>query len=161
MHSVRKKLRIGLLMDSMTVPVWVSEMLDRIHGSDYAQVELVVLNGAKADSLSVFQKLTQQWKQLPSIVIRKSLWGLYNLIDRRPCAQLDRLGFVGPAQLAPTVADRGRLRAVARVEPRSRGHLGDRAAQSSGCRGRRGYRPASGCGRAATSPCRTSRPGRS
>jgi len=106
MESVQKKLRVGLLMDSMTVPVWVWEMLDRIHGSDYAQIELVVMNGSKDASTSIFKKIAEQWTQLPSILVRKGLWGIYNWIDRRATGYRD--AFV-PVDCGPMLHEIPRL----------------------------------------------------
>lgn len=40
-----RKLRVGLLLDSLTLRAWQYEMLRQIAGSDYAEVALVVLKG--------------------------------------------------------------------------------------------------------------------
>jgi len=45
--SSHPKLRVGLLLDSLDVPAWVHAMLARIRESDYAELALVVLNGAR------------------------------------------------------------------------------------------------------------------
>lgn len=79
----RKRLRIGLLMDSMTVPIWIQEMLTRVHGSDYARIELIVLNAAAATAPTLFDRIRRQWRRLPSIAADRILWGAYHEIDRR------------------------------------------------------------------------------
>lgn len=47
MEHAKPKLRIGLLLDSMTIPSWFGRMLEIINSSDYASIELVVLNTAR------------------------------------------------------------------------------------------------------------------
>ncbi|MHB8473026.1 MAG: glucosamine inositolphosphorylceramide transferase family protein [Gammaproteobacteria bacterium] len=43
-QSGKKKLRVGLLVDSFRQPAWAYAMLERIHRSEYAEIVLVVLN---------------------------------------------------------------------------------------------------------------------
>jgi len=46
MHDIsKKKLRLGLLLDSFEVPAWIYLMLKKIQNSDYAEINLIVLNG--------------------------------------------------------------------------------------------------------------------
>jgi hypothetical protein len=85
-------------MESMKVPIWVRELLERIHDSDYARVELVVLNASAATTPSFLGKLRARWRQLPSIIIRRVLWGLYNAIDRRRAEYRDAFT---PAECGP------------------------------------------------------------
>ena len=40
----RRKVRVGLLLDSVIVPAWTHRMLERIARSDYAELRLVVVN---------------------------------------------------------------------------------------------------------------------
>jgi len=44
MNRDRPKLRVGLMLDSYAIPAWYLRMLERIQASDYATVELVILN---------------------------------------------------------------------------------------------------------------------
>jgi len=44
MENHNNKIRIGLLVDSLKLPAWVYTMLERIKKSDYAEIDLVVLN---------------------------------------------------------------------------------------------------------------------
>ncbi len=39
---MRRKLRLGLWLDAMTVPAWVYAMLERLYGSPYAELHLIV-----------------------------------------------------------------------------------------------------------------------
>lgn len=47
--GMNRPLRVGLLMDSLDQPAWVHLLLERIVGSEFAQVELVILNQGKGD----------------------------------------------------------------------------------------------------------------
>jgi hypothetical protein len=82
-HGTQKKLRIGLLMDSTTVPIWVHEMLSRIHRSDFATIELIVLNRAAQQETSLAAKLAQQWRDLPLIVLKKATLAVYDWAEKR------------------------------------------------------------------------------
>jgi len=44
MEHSRRKLRVGILICSLSIPAWAQAMLDRIKQSDYAQLVLTVLN---------------------------------------------------------------------------------------------------------------------
>jgi len=44
----RQKLKVGLLLDSYSVPAWFYEMIGWIVKSDYAEISLVVMNNAEA-----------------------------------------------------------------------------------------------------------------
>jgi len=48
MPSEKKKIRVGLMLDSYLVPAWFYEMIEWIVGSNYAEVSLVVMNNAEA-----------------------------------------------------------------------------------------------------------------
>ena len=41
-----EKLKVGLLLDALDVPAWFAEMIREIASSDYAEIRLVVINGA-------------------------------------------------------------------------------------------------------------------
>lgn len=51
------KLRVGLLMDRFDVPSWQYSMLAQIKNSDYAAIDLVVLNGSHAAKRSLPARL--------------------------------------------------------------------------------------------------------
>lgn len=53
-------LRIGILLNSLTVPKWVSMCLDEISKNDFCKIELFVLNGAKIESKSSFNTILQR-----------------------------------------------------------------------------------------------------
>ena len=40
----KRKLRIGLLLDSLSVPAWIYFMLENIKKSNFAEINLVILN---------------------------------------------------------------------------------------------------------------------
>jgi len=75
----KKTLRIGLLMDCLNIPAWVHLMLKRIKHSDYAEIELVVLNKAhnakkkesqKAEK-NLISKILSHWPVLVNILYFK------------------------------------------------------------------------------------------
>jgi len=48
MSDKKKKIRVGLMLDSYLVPAWFYEMTEWIADSDYAEISLVVMNNAEA-----------------------------------------------------------------------------------------------------------------
>ncbi len=61
--SPGRPLRIGLLLDSLVVPRWIESIIATIRASDYASVELVVLN----DSPSTAPSIRDRLRQLPLV----------------------------------------------------------------------------------------------
>lgn len=59
----RERLRVGLLMDGMEQPAWVRALLDQIVGSDFATVELVVLNQGEGDHRPPPKNLVERLKR--------------------------------------------------------------------------------------------------
>ncbi len=56
----RKKLRIALLMDSLSQPRWVHKIIEDIHGSQFAEIVLVVIeNASNNQSRSLFRKVSR------------------------------------------------------------------------------------------------------
>jgi hypothetical protein len=55
--SAPRKLRIGILIDSVQQPAWVRTMLERIAHSDHAELSLVVQNEASRPRLGLLGKL--------------------------------------------------------------------------------------------------------
>jgi hypothetical protein len=71
----RPTLRIGLLVDSLTQPRWVSKIINDIQASEFAEICLVVKNEATSESLGRFQSY---WKNRNYL-----LYALYNRVDSR------------------------------------------------------------------------------
>jgi folate-dependent phosphoribosylglycinamide formyltransferase PurN len=44
---MNNKLKIGLLMDSTKIPYWIYSMIEKINQSNYAQINLLIINGKK------------------------------------------------------------------------------------------------------------------
>ena len=42
----REPLRIGLMMDSLTLPAWAASIVDHIQQCNFARIESVILNAA-------------------------------------------------------------------------------------------------------------------
>jgi len=75
-NQARGKLRVGLLLDSFQVPAWAYVMLQRIRDSSYAEIDLVVLNGAFGkEKGSLLSRLARQRRFL--------LYEAYRELDRR------------------------------------------------------------------------------
>src|ERR1043165_7552157 len=71
----KRPLRIGLLVDSLTQPRWVSKIINDIQASDFAEICVVVKNEATSETLGRFQSYWKNRKYL--------LYALYNRVDSR------------------------------------------------------------------------------
>ncbi|HVH68731.1 MAG TPA: hypothetical protein VM716_12760 [Gemmatimonadales bacterium] len=61
----KAKLRVGLLLDSFTVPAWVYEMLVTVRQSPYAEINLIVLNDCEEPKRrSLFARLVHGWRAI-------------------------------------------------------------------------------------------------
>ncbi len=67
---MHRKLRLGLWLDAMTVPAWVYAMLERLHGSSYAEIHLLVHSGTTA-----LRRPRWRWHRL--------VYDLFHALDRR------------------------------------------------------------------------------
>ena len=52
-----EKLKIGLMLDSTNVPHWVHLMVEKINQSNYAKIELVIINGSKISKNTILSKI--------------------------------------------------------------------------------------------------------
>ena len=52
-----EKLKIGLMIDSTNVPYWVYVMIEKINQSNYAKIELVIVNGSEISKNSTLTKI--------------------------------------------------------------------------------------------------------
>ena len=58
-------LRVGILMDSFTLPAWAYEVLATLQQSAYARIQLIVLNDSFAPRRrGVFSKVVKNWNAL-------------------------------------------------------------------------------------------------
>lgn len=81
-----RKLRVGLLLDSLTLRAWQYEMLRQIVGSDYADIALLVLKGNTREQRGPLR--SRLWSYYSSILYR-----IYRKLERcRPVGKSD--GFV-------------------------------------------------------------------
>lgn len=67
----KRKLRVGLLIDSFYLPAWTYCMLERIQRSNYAEIVLLVLNDAPQEERDLFRKIKENWKTLFYFLYRK------------------------------------------------------------------------------------------
>lgn len=75
MDQHNKKIRVGLMLDAQEVPAWVYAMLEKIQQSDYASIDLVVLNKTQPAQTCCLGRLLGNW--------RYWLFNLYRKIDNR------------------------------------------------------------------------------
>src|SRR5215213_11908739 len=74
-NDSKPPLRIGLLVDSLTQPRWVSRIINDIQSSDFAEICLIVKNEATSEPLG---RLQSYWKNRKYL-----LYALYNRVDNR------------------------------------------------------------------------------
>src|SRR5215213_3804086 len=74
-NDSKRPVRIGLLVDSLTQPRWVSKILNDIQSSDFAELCLIVKNEATSEPLG---RLQSYWKNRNYL-----LYALYNRVDSR------------------------------------------------------------------------------
>lgn len=68
------KLRVGLLLDSMEVCAWVYRMVEILQRSDYAAVELLVVDGGgDAERPSLVRRITGKARNLLPVLLNKGL----------------------------------------------------------------------------------------
>jgi hypothetical protein len=73
-NAFDRPLRVGVLLDSLVVPRWVHSILTNLQTSDYARIELVILNGS-TDPVPTFTRRLRLMPQVPFI--------LYSRLDHR------------------------------------------------------------------------------
>lgn len=66
-----KKLSIGILMNSTDLPLWEIHLIERLKNSNYASVDLVVLNDTSKKPISIFQKIKNNWSNILLIFFTK------------------------------------------------------------------------------------------
>ena len=54
---MNKKLKVGLLIDSTYVPYWIYLMIEKINKSNYAEIDLVIINGSQTTKNSIVTKM--------------------------------------------------------------------------------------------------------
>ena len=69
--ETRKRLRVGLLIDSFHVPAWTYRMLERIQHSNYAEIVLIVLNETARVERNPFAKIKDNRHSLLYILYQR------------------------------------------------------------------------------------------
>lgn len=83
---MRRKLRVGLLLDRYQAPAWTELMLRRIVQSEHAEIVLVILNDSPRHALTLRERLRTRWKLIPSRLVSRVLnraW--HHLMERVHC----------------------------------------------------------------------------
>jgi hypothetical protein len=86
--SDRAPLRVGLLLDSKTLPRCFSEVVDHILQSDFARLEMLILNGAGNEGVLAIPARTPPIRKALDLLLsvqrrQRLLFGLYQRWDRR------------------------------------------------------------------------------
>jgi len=67
-------LRIGVMLDSLSVSRWGAEMLQQIHGSPCAKIELLIINCRKTPSRQpLMSSMATHWRSIPAVGWRYAL----------------------------------------------------------------------------------------
>ena len=86
-RGTRSRLRIGLLLDSMTVSRWLAEVIGHISQSDFAEIALIVLNNEEQPAAAAEppRSLPRRIPRVLSDSARRSklLFSLYQKMDSR------------------------------------------------------------------------------
>ena len=59
-----EKLKIGLLINSTDLPLWGFQLIERLKKSNYAKIDLVILNDTPKEALSLYQKIKNMFHVL-------------------------------------------------------------------------------------------------
>lgn len=65
------KLKVGILLNSFDLPLWEYELLQELIDSDYASIELIILNNNPSIKKSLFQKVKSKWNMLAYLLYLK------------------------------------------------------------------------------------------
>lgn len=78
-------LKVGLLLDSYDVAAWTYQMIENIQTSDYAQIDLVVLNCNEqtTPNNTLFEKIIRNKGRLTYLAVRRTLELIYNKVIER------------------------------------------------------------------------------
>ena len=74
-----EKLKIGLLMNATALPLWGFQLIKRLKKSNYAKIDLVILNDTPKEALSLYQKIKNNWSSLILILFIKVDEKLFNV----------------------------------------------------------------------------------
>ncbi|MCP4398067.1 MAG: hypothetical protein GY801_12315 [bacterium] len=83
---MKKRLKVGVLLDDYQIPAWAYTMLARIEDCDYASINVLIINTAEfASKRSWRTKIRSNWGELSSKLLRKFLFFLQGkLMERIP-----------------------------------------------------------------------------
>ncbi len=71
MDSDHKKIRVGIMLDTYHMEYWAYKILENISSSDYASVELIILNAKRDDKISSADKILINRKEIFYFVYTK------------------------------------------------------------------------------------------
>jgi len=76
----RKKIRVGVLLDSLNVPAWIHAMLERIAHSGAAEIVVLIINQARLKNLHGTHPLKQ--RRGPKPLLYRLYWRLEDMLFR-------------------------------------------------------------------------------
>ena len=68
---MNEKLKIGLLINSTNLPLWEIFLIERLKRSDYASLDLIVLNDSDNKSMSLLNKIKENWSNIFFMLFQK------------------------------------------------------------------------------------------
>ncbi len=111
MNQMSRKLRVGLLLNSLTVTAWHKRMLERIQESPYAEISLLIVDGIpQAEDLPQSPRNASLARRLRRMLTRP-LIAFRNRLDRTghlpdPFEPCDIDGIVSAAQVIEVIPER-------------------------------------------------------
>jgi hypothetical protein len=61
---MKRKIRVGILIDSFKIPAWIYEILIQINKSNYAELVLIIKNDTEQNKTTLFNKIKKLKNQL-------------------------------------------------------------------------------------------------
>ena len=68
---MNERLKIGFLINSTNLPLWQIRLIERLKGSDYASLDLIILNDSDSKSMSLFNKIKDNWSNIFFVLFQK------------------------------------------------------------------------------------------
>ena len=95
---MKKKIKVGILLNSYLVPFWSYKMIEEINNSSYAEINLIVKNDSKIIKNNFFKKIKYNFNSIFYVIYRKldkkifhNKIDAFNLIDVRNILKVDEI----------------------------------------------------------------------
>ena len=95
---MKKKIKVGILLNSYLVPFWSYKMIEEINNSSYAEINLIVKNDSKIIKNNFLKKIKYNFNSILYVIYRKldkkifhNKIDAFNLIDVRNILKVDEI----------------------------------------------------------------------